>query len=138
MKPARLALLFLLMTSPAFADGVCGASGACDTMSSNVEYKDCLAKLAQRQDDELNDLYGQVKTLLQSYDQLGSETAPLVPALKTAQKSWLAFRDAQCTMEYGMAQGGTAGGGYNSDCLCNLSYNRNIDLKRMLLSYGEQ
>lgn len=133
------ALLFILMAAPAGAAGVCGASGACDNESSNVEYIGCLNRLAEEQDKTLNQLYGQVKALADGYDKSAEQSIPkIAPHLKQAQRNWIAFRDEQCSMEYGIAQGGTAGGGYNADCLCNLTYHRNEDLRRILKSYDEQ
>jgi uncharacterized protein YecT (DUF1311 family) len=138
LLPIAAFALAATLAAAAQAGGICGASGACDDQGSNVEYKDCLGKLAEQQDKKLNDLYRKVKALLQSYDSQDTGSDPLLPTFTAAQKNWLTFRDAQCVLEYGMAQGGTAGGGYESDCLCNLTYNRNADLLRMLASYGEQ
>jgi uncharacterized protein YecT (DUF1311 family) len=131
-------LLTLTLPSSALAQAVCGASGACDNQTSNVEYKDCLGKLADAQDAELNRLYGKVRDLLTGYDASGSPAPKLMPGFKSAQKAWIAFRDAQCTVEYNIAQGGTAGGGYGSECVCQLTYHRNVDLKRLLDSYGSK
>lgn len=127
-----------LLPSSALAQAVCGASGACDSQSSNVEYKECLNKLAEAQDAELNQLYGKVRNLFGEHDSSGSAAPKLVPAFKEAQKAWIAFREAQCIVEYNIAQGGTAGGGYGSECICQLTYHRNLDLKRMLASYGSK
>ena len=54
-----------------------------------------------------------------------------------SHKKWQKFRNATCEIEYFMAEGGTAGGGYTSTCLCNLSYHRNQDLRRFLTDYIE-
>jgi uncharacterized protein YecT (DUF1311 family) len=106
-------------------------------MGSNVEYKECLAKLADDEDKELNRLYKQVQARLAELYGADTSSPKTSPAFTAAQKAWLAFRDRQCEVEYGMAQGGTAGGGYYSDCVCHLTHHRNEDLRRMLSSYGE-
>jgi uncharacterized protein YecT (DUF1311 family) len=135
---AFIILLALALPSAALAQAVCGESGACSNEETNFEYKECLNKLAEAQDRELNRLYGQVRELFSGYDAAGSLAPKLVPAFKEAQRAWIAFRDRQCAVEYNIAQGGTAGGGYGSECLCQLTYQRNLDLKRILNSYGSR
>jgi uncharacterized protein YecT (DUF1311 family) len=132
-----IACLACLTVSVA-AEDICGASAACDNESSNVEYIGCLSKLAEEQDKTLNQLFGQVKALTEEYDKVGTSAPKITPAIRQAQRAWITFRDAQCEAEYDMAQGGTAGGGYNANCLCTLTYHRNEDLRRFLRDYGQQ
>ncbi len=51
--------------------------------------------------------------------------------LTSAQKKWIAYRDANCTFEDELAFGGTSIGGNYSACLCALSYERIDDFARM-------
>ncbi len=51
--------------------------------------------------------------------------------LKSSQKYWINFRDANCTLEDNLAFGGTAIGGNFSSCLCALSYERINDFGRI-------
>jgi uncharacterized protein YecT (DUF1311 family) len=51
--------------------------------------------------------------------------------LKSSQKYWITFRDANCTLEDNLAFGGTAIGGNYSSCLCALSYERIDDFARI-------
>jgi len=51
--------------------------------------------------------------------------------LKDAQKQWIAYRDASCTFEDGLAFGGTSIGGNYSSCLCAFSYERINDFERI-------
>jgi uncharacterized protein YecT (DUF1311 family) len=132
--PVILALLFAL-ASPASAAGVCAASGACDNAGSNLEYKHCLYLLAQKQDKALNILYKKVLKSLKAIDN-GQPAAPkAAPLFVAAQQKWIAFRTKNCAAEFNVAGGGTAGGGFQSNCQCNLTYHRNRDLKRMLSDY---
>src|SRR5689334_12222979 len=104
MRAAAIPVFFLMAMS-AHAAEVCGASGACDNESSNVEYIGCLNRLAEDQDKTLNQLYPKVKALADDYDKSADANTPkLAPQLKQAQRSWIAFRDAQCSMEYDIAQ----------------------------------
>lgn len=138
MRPFAATIVLVLSAASALAEDVCGASPACDNESSNVEYIGCLNRLAEEQDRTLNRLYGQVIALTQEYDKSGSSAPKITPVFRQAQRNWIAFRDAQCEAEYNMAQGGTAGGGYNANCLCTLTYHRNEDLRRFLEDYGQQ
>jgi hypothetical protein len=69
LKRMKMLLVFLsLLPSSALADGICQASGRCEGKSSNIEYMECLARLAEEQDKELNRLYAKVQEMLTGYD----------------------------------------------------------------------
>lgn len=106
---------------------------ACETTTtSNIEYKACLARAADKADAALNDTY---KALLPAIRNAGKEMGqapdPQLGNLKAAQKQWIAFRDANCAFEDSLAFGGTATGGNYSSCLCALSYQRINDFERI-------
>ena len=48
--------------------------------------------------------------------------------LKTAQRAWITFRDAQCRYETGVYEGGTIAPLVHSRCLTNLTEQRTKDL----------
>ncbi len=125
---------------PARAATVCEASKVCDFTNGNIGYKACLGRLAKDQDRELNRLYSQLRSMLRGSDADGSigggERARSWPLFKKGQKFWLKFRDHQCEAESQVAHGGTAASGYYANCLCNLTYHRNNDFKRMLDDYS--
>ncbi|MGI9484002.1 MAG: lysozyme inhibitor LprI family protein [Hyphomicrobiales bacterium] len=118
---------------------LCDASNRCSTASSNLEYKNCLAQLAKEQDDELNALYKKVRTILRDdYDKVPTSAPKIWPQILEAQRDWITFRDAQCSGEAAIAQGGTAAGGWFSDCVCRLTAQRNANLKFILKNFGPQ
>ncbi len=121
------------------AQAVCEASKVCDFRDGNIGYKFCLSRLAKEQDQTLNILYRQVRSLLKGTDQdtsIGGNKGYSWPTFHKAQKFWLKFRNHQCEAESQVAHGGTASSGYYANCVCNLTYNRNQDLRRMLSDYG--
>ena len=111
--------------------------GSCDTGGSNIGYKHCLSKKADQQDEELTRLWRKVRTSMKKRDKTVRKAFRSWSDFYQSHKKWQKFRDATCDIEYSMAEGGTAGGGYTSSCLCNLSYHRNLDLKRLLANYLE-
>ena len=137
-----LSLVAVLSSTPALAgeqQPICDASNRCSTAGSNLEYKACLAKLAEEQDVELNALYIKVRAILRDdYDKVPTSAPKIWPQILDAQRSWIKFRDAQCSGEAAIAQGGTAAGGWYSDCVCRLTAQRNVNLKFILENFGPQ
>ncbi len=132
-------LLVSTLTAQAKEKAICDASGACANKSSNVEYKDCLYKLAEEQDKELNVLYKKVRAMLRDdFDKVETSAPKIWPQVRDAQRNWIKFRDNQCSGEASIAQGGTAAGGWYSDCLCRLTHQRNQNLRFILKSWGPQ
>lgn len=137
MGPRILLLTVTMLLAPlkAFAgtDIEAACYKACETTTtSNIEYKACLARAADKADAALNDAY---KALLGAVKNAGKEMGQAPDAqlgdLKIAQKQWIAYRDANCTFEDSLAFGGTATGGNYSSCLCALSYQRINDFERI-------
>ncbi|WP_259236807.1 lysozyme inhibitor LprI family protein [Aeromonas sp. BIGb0445] len=52
--------------------------------------------------------------------------------LKSAQRAWLTFRDAQCRYEAGVYDGGSIAPLVHSSCLTNLTEQRTKDLIALL------
>jgi uncharacterized protein YecT (DUF1311 family) len=140
MKLRTAMLVLAFASSHAAAAGpepICAASKACDAMSSNIEIKACLAQLAKDQDSKMNTLYQKVRALLRDdFDTVDTSAPKIWPQVLAAQRAWITFRDAQCMGEASIAQGGTAGGGWYSDCVCRLTAQRNKNLGFILKNFG--
>jgi uncharacterized protein YecT (DUF1311 family) len=63
--------------------------------------------------------------------EMNQNPEPQLESLTSAQKQWIAYRDANCAFEDSLAFGGTATGGNYSGCLCALSYERINDFDRI-------
>lgn len=93
MHHFALAVALVLMT------GVAQAATRCDNATTNVQLQDCQAAAYQAADARLNASYAQLLKLL---DEEGRRK------LRTAQKAWLAFRDANAEFAGDLNRGGTA------------------------------
>jgi uncharacterized protein YecT (DUF1311 family) len=86
----------------------------CSTMETNM----CLTKVMKKLDGELNESY---KKALQHAIQPDK--------LRTAQRQWLRFRDAQCASEAGEYEGGSIVGQVAGFCITRLTRRRIEDLQ---------
>jgi uncharacterized protein YecT (DUF1311 family) len=137
MKQRLILLALAIGVAPLPAAAGTDIEAACyktceSATSSNIEYKACLARAADKADAALNDAYkgllGAIKNDAKEMDQAPDAQ---IGYLKEAQKQWIAYRDADCTFEDSLAFGGTATGGNYSSCLCALSYQRINDFDRI-------
>lgn len=125
-------VVVLAACGPAFA----AEPGAeCESASSNVEIKDCLAEAYEKADKELNAVWPQV---LASVDQADYLTAEQRDAWKTelrdAQRAWVQFKEHDCNgavlYEW---WGGSGAGGAISSCLLDHTVARTKDLRQRYL-----
>ena len=135
MRVAWMGVTIVLMPVAAMAgtDIVAACYQTCaDSTHSNPEYKACVVRAADRADQLLNDSYKKLQDAVRA-DAKDMSQSPEVQLgyLKDAQKQWIGYRDANCTLEDSLAFGGTAIGGNYSSCLCALSYQRINDFERM-------
>jgi uncharacterized protein YecT (DUF1311 family) len=135
MRVLALAMMILCMAGPARAqtDIAMTCYTACEKSThSNPEYKACLARAADKADRALNESYRALQTAIRDGAKaMGEKPDIQLGALTIAQKAWIAYRDANCSLEDKLAFGGTAIGGNASACLCMLSYQRIGDFGRM-------
>ena len=67
-------------------------------MTITVDVANCFSKAAKDADRKLNETYGKVLSVLQTDNQ---------QKLRTSQRLWVQFRDATCTAERDLYEGGT-------------------------------
>jgi len=137
-----LALTFCVLALTALLGTAAGQAGtdigavcyaACErSTNSNPEYKACLARAADVADRKLNEAYKRLQTAIRAAaKEMGQRPDEQLGALVRAQKSWIAYRDENCTFEDELAFGGTSIGGNYSACLCALSHERVEDFARI-------
>ena len=135
MRTYLLAAVGLLMIAPARAETDIAATcyTECEASTkSNPEFKACLARAAGKADAALNTAYQKLQDAIGATAEEAEQKPDLqLSALKDAQKSWIAYRDTNCTFEDELAFGGTAMGGVYSGCVCALSYERINDFQRI-------
>jgi uncharacterized protein YecT (DUF1311 family) len=96
------------------------AGAPCRNVAVTVAMENCFDKAYKAADSGLNQMYSQISKVLQSDD---------LQRLKVAQRLWIQFRDATCTAESDLYNGGTASSPAYSACLEELTRQRTADLE---------
>jgi len=137
VRALTLLLLFLLAASPARALDQSQIKSACyedcaKETGSNPEFKACVARASDTADGLLNEEFAALQVSVRNAAKdMGVKPDTQLDMLTTAQRQWIAFRDASCAFEDSLAFGGTATGGIASSWICALSYERINDFGRI-------
>lgn len=95
--------------------------------ASNVEVYECGTKALKAEDAKLNVIYKKVISGLKADPQaFGADAAD---KLKTAQRAWLKFRDAECEFQAVQMFGGNGAHAIVTDCLRDLTIKRTSELE---------
>jgi len=126
MRVALCCLLVALSLIGGATASVARAAGECDSPGlSQAELNECYGNAYKKADAELNILYGQITARLKD----DKATAKLLVA---AQRTWVAFRDAECNFSASGVSGGSAHGMILAICLDRLTGKRIDDFKNYL------
>ncbi|OCP09254.1 MULTISPECIES: lysozyme inhibitor LprI family protein [unclassified Ensifer] len=117
----------LILVSFVGSIGLAPAASAadCDTATSQAAMNECADKSFDASDAELNTLYKQIEARLK-------DNRDATKLLVTAQKAWIAFRDAECTFSASGVDGGSAYPMVLSQCQDGVTQNRIKDFKTYL------
>lgn len=119
-------LLGVAFLGVAVATPLAGAQAdACADASDQATMNMCADKAYKASDAELNKLYKQIKSRLKD----DADTGKL---LVSAQKAWIAFRDAECTFSGSASADGSIYPMIVSQCRDGLTQNRIKDFKTYL------
>lgn len=118
--------------------GFCLLAGAaaannCDTTMAQQELNFCADLAFQAADAELNDAYKEAVRFATDLDKDGG--GGVENRLRTAQRAWVAFRDAACDAEAFLFDGGTMQPMIYSGCLARLTDQRRADLIEFASQY---
>ena len=113
--------IFLISAGAGMAQHMNGKDNPCHT-GPNAEHTRCFLKEAQDADRELNLVYNKTRQILSPADQ---------SKLQTAQQLWVQFRDANCSAERELYDGGSAAPMVYEACLGADSRQRTTELKVM-------
>ena len=80
-------------------------------------------------DGLLNDWYGMAREGM---------SRELKDQLRDVQRKWIDWRDAKCGFEHAKFEGGTAGGPAAAACLMETTAARALELRSLVLEFGEQ
>ncbi|WP_225087658.1 lysozyme inhibitor LprI family protein [Pectobacterium colocasium] len=117
MKKFAIALFVLLPLAQA-------AAADCDNASTQLDMSQCAADEYKKVDGELNRLYQYVvkRLVIEEHKAL----------LKSAQRKWIAYRDADCEFQTFPTTGGSVHGMVYSQCLTQKTAERVTEFKSML------
>ena len=107
-----LLAVFLCFDSFARAQHMNAATAPCRNVAVTLAMENCFDKAYKAADSGLNQTYSQISKVLQPND---------LEQLKAAQRLWIQFRDATCTAESNLYNGGTASAPAYSACLEELT-----------------
>jgi uncharacterized protein YecT (DUF1311 family) len=103
------------------------AAENCGDLPTQSEINRCADKAYAEADAKLNVIYRQITSRLRS-----EEFQKTLKALITAQRAWIAFRDAECAFVGSDSVGGSVNPLVVSSCLAELTNKRVEDLKQYL------
>ncbi len=117
-------LIFLALAGVA----PCAWADDCIKAPDQTSLNECAAKAYKRADAEFNTLYEQIVGRLKGEGDLTKTRATLV----SAQRAWIAFRDAQCAFVGSGVAGGSIQPTIVANCLADLTHKRMNDFKAYL------
>ena len=117
-----LLFMLLLVGSTCFAQHMNAKDSPCQEPSSGAEETASFAKALKKSDLQLNQMYQRVQSVVVG-DQLVK--------LKTAQRLWIQFRDANCEAEHELYSGGSAASMVKLACLEAVTRHRAEELTVM-------
>jgi uncharacterized protein YecT (DUF1311 family) len=88
---------------------------------TTADMKQCAARNFKKADDELNKVYRELMSKLADEGHKAS--------LKTAQQTWLRYRDSNCDFEAYLNRGGTIYSVVVSDCMSTMTVSRTKEMK---------
>lgn len=88
----------------------------------------CIQAETAAWDGLLNQVYGEVREVV---DARPAGAVNLPEALLTAQRAWIAYRDAECELAYGLWQDGTIRSIVHANCVMQMTARRAIELRDM-------
>lgn len=103
----------------------------CSDPQTQADMNQCAGRDAAAADADLNLVYRQVVAHFEQMDR-DSETNEGVKRLRAAQRAWIAFRDAQCSLAGYEALGGSMETLLVSGCEADLTKRRAAELRVML------
>jgi uncharacterized protein YecT (DUF1311 family) len=106
------------------------ASNACQGQpggATTIGITECIGEETDAWDGILNAQYSKVRT---HFAEIGGDS--LTTSLRDAQRAWIAFRDAECALQYDRWGGGSIRSIAYADCKMTMTASRAIELRDMV------
>lgn len=113
-----------------FLSTVAGHAADCDDPLDTASALACAGDDLALADKTLNALYRDLLSRLKQQDSVEAEKR-----LRTSQRNWIAFRDAECSLRGHVMEGGTYQSVIETSCLAELTQERNGHLRTLLAMY---
>jgi len=108
------------VASPLQAQHMNAADAPCKAAGTGVDQSNCLNVAAKKADADLNRAYRRIIGVLTTSDR---------QKLKSAERTWLIYRDQTCAAERDLYEGGTGGLAAHPACMEAVTRHRISDLK---------
>ena len=117
------------------------AAANCTDLPSQPAMNQCQQRMAEQADARLNQVWRTTRQVMAKADQEGRDGARLggpgyAAALLASQRTWLAFRDAECLVESYEWRGGTMQTFVDAQCRTQVTNARTKQLRDLATSIG--
>ncbi len=107
------------------------ASDPCASASNTIEVNECAQKVLKEKDGELNRAYqALLKSLNPSMAGDTTDYASVKRELAEAQRSWIKYRDSDCSAKYKFWEQGSIRGAMYLSCLKERTEQRTAELRK--------
>jgi uncharacterized protein YecT (DUF1311 family) len=123
MPQIRLIVLLVLSSlavAPSFAQHMNDKASPCPDAVTTLDMAKCFSNAKDAADSELNAVYQRIREKLETDD---------IKRLTVAQRFWIQYRDANCSAERALYDGGTAAGPVYLACLEAMTRARTTELR---------
>lgn len=104
----------------------------CKSPQTQADMTICAGKDHEKADKDLNAAYQKLRKQLAERDKTADASSKgATDALVTAQRAWVAFRDANCALSGFQARGGTMEPMLIASCLADMSSKRADELRQL-------
>lgn len=137
MRLGLFVLPLIIVMAAGAASATDDAAPDCDNLTTQADMNLCAADSADRADAALNAQYKLTRKAAMSWDKgLDEADRGAEKALLGAQRAWIAYRDAECSLEGFSTGGGSMQPLIISGCLERLTKARTQELKQISEDFG--
>jgi uncharacterized protein YecT (DUF1311 family) len=131
-KNVLMAAAFLCATAGLSMPAAAQGEPDCKAPQTQADMTICAGKDYEKADKQLNAEYQKLRKLLAERDKAAdADGKGATDALVTAQRAWVAFRDANCALAGFQARGGSMEPMLISSCLAEMSGKRAEELRQL-------
>ncbi|QCL73909.1 MULTISPECIES: lysozyme inhibitor LprI family protein [Agrobacterium] len=126
------AAALLLLTGGAAGPALADDAPDCKAPQTQADMTICAGQDHEKADKDLNAAYQKLRKQLADRDKTADASSKgATDALVTAQRAWVAFRDANCALSGFQARGGSMEPMLIASCLADMSSKRAEELKAL-------